>query len=25
VQKQAYVAQIKMDPDGAKGTFVFVK
>jgi branched-chain amino acid transport system substrate-binding protein len=25
VQKQAYVAQIKMDPDGTKGTFVFVK
>src|SRR5256885_16009916 len=25
VQKQAYVAQIKMEPDGTKGTFVFVK
>ena len=25
VQKQSYVAQIKMDPDGTKGTFVFVK
>ena len=25
VQKQAYVAQIEMDPDGTKGTFVFVK
>ena len=24
-QKQFYVAQIKMDPDGTKGTFVFVK
>jgi branched-chain amino acid transport system substrate-binding protein len=25
VQKQSYVAQIKMEPDGTKGTFVFVK
>jgi len=25
VQKQSYVAQIRMDPDGTKGTFVFVK
>ena len=25
VQKQSYVAQIRMEPDGTKGTFVFVK